>query len=303
MQGSEQGVKELLYGLSDTILFLFTTTFGLAIVGSALVTALSLRVYNAVKTRSLLATGAGGSMKAGEGLAIVLEEGTKIGAWVLTNLPALIAVLVVFTAVVGVGESLQQVDAVIANQRRIAELDTTIRNLERRYKVAEAKVLSQVDGVTTLEFTWFASGNPDKPISKQKISLPGKDIYFDAIVCNFAFSEIENGGARNLALPYRVFSEELAQKDGIPLEIMDARGIPYPYNREEGQLFGIEKLTFDERLAELLAIMSDDEESRKAGIVRSVYGSAVHKVVSTGDRISIWIEQSGGLTIKDAAGF
>jgi hypothetical protein len=39
------------------------------------------------------------------------------------------------------------------------------------------------------------------------------------------------------------------------------------------------------------------------GIVRSLYGDAVHRVAKKGDVFTVWVEQSGGLTVKDPAAF
>ena len=49
--------------------------------------------------------------------------------------------------------------------------------------------------------------------------------------------------------------------------------------------------------------MDDERSARLTGIVRSVYGSAVHRRVVPGERFSIWIEQSGGLVIKTPRDF
>jgi hypothetical protein len=49
--------------------------------------------------------------------------------------------------------------------------------------------------------------------------------------------------------------------------------------------------------------MRTDEAARGAGIVRSLYGDAVHRGVKKGDSFIVWVEQTGGLSVKDPTSF
>ena len=57
------------------------------------------------------------------------------------------------------------------------------------------------------------------------------------------------------------------------------------------------------RLGEIAVLLRDEKAARGAGVVRSLYGAALHRPVRRGDRFTIWAEQTGGLTIKDASAF
>jgi hypothetical protein len=48
--------------------------------------------------------------------------------------------------------------------------------------------------------------------------------------------------------------------------------------------------------------ITDKETARKEG-VRSAYGNAVHKRVREGQVITVWVEQTGGLVIKETEDF
>jgi hypothetical protein len=37
--------------------------------------------------------------------------------------------------------------------------------------------------------------------------------------------------------------------------------------------------------------------------VRSLYGDAVHRAARKGDSFTVWVEQSGGLSVKDSTSF
>jgi hypothetical protein len=84
---------------------------------------------------------------------------------------------------------------------------------------------------------------------------------------------------------------------------MDEHGVPLMYRRSGEELYGIGSEAYDARLAELMAALRTDEAARGAGIVRSLYGDAVHRGVKKGDSFIVWVEQSGGITIKDGASF
>jgi hypothetical protein len=75
------------------------------------------------------------------------------------------------------------------------------------------------------------------------------------------------------------------------------------YRRSADELYGIGLDAYEARLAELMAAFRTDEAARSSGIVRSLYGDAVHRGVKKGDSFSVWVEQSGGLSVKDATAF
>ena len=75
------------------------------------------------------------------------------------------------------------------------------------------------------------------------------------------------------------------------------------YRRSADELYGMDSSAYDARLAELMAVLRTDEAARGAGIVRSLYGNAVHRGVKKGDSFVVWVEQSGGLSVKDQSSF
>jgi len=66
---------------------------------------------------------------------------------------------------------------------------------------------------------------------------------------------------------------------------------------------GVSKDVFDARIAEISRMLASDEEARKAGIVRSVYGNAVHRALKPGEAFIVWTEQTGGLSVKEEEAF
>jgi hypothetical protein len=232
-----------------------------------------------------------------------LRELLGLGVKAAGALPALAGIAVALVLLVGIADATRAVDDYISGRKRVAELTTTVRNLERRYKAMEARIDEVKEGRIEATLAFYDYANPSSPAKTQSIDIAGKELFIDAIVCNFDYSEISAGKAVNLAIPFRVFSDEVSESDGVSLSVLDEKGLPLMYRRSADELYGIGLDAYEARLAELMAAFRTDEAARSSGIVRSLYGDAVHRGVKKGDSFSVWVEQSGGLSVKDATAF
>lgn len=296
-------LKPILYGISDAAVFLFTKPAGIAILGAALLAAAGARLWSAVSDRALAHRAAGEDFGRAAAAGAALRELVAMGVKAAAALPAMIGIAAVLIGVIALSDATRKVDEFVAAQKRISELSATVRNLQRRYKAVEVRVEEAKEGRIKAQLSFFDYGDPKAPPSRQTVEMPGREIFIDAIVCNFAYSEIAAGSAVNLAIPYKIFSDELPEARGIPLALLDGSGEPLMYHRSADQVYGISPEAFGERLGELMKSMRSDDEARGAGIVRSLYGDAVHKAAKAGESFAVWVEQSGGLSIKDSSSF
>ncbi len=296
-------VKKILFAYADIVRFLLATKAGVIVLLVLAAGFFLFRVWSAARARSLACEAADTKMSTGEALALLAKElyDTVLGA--IAALPAIVAVVAVSGTLYAVSDSLKSIDGMRLNAARINELSVVVRNLEKRQKVADVLITSVEGDISSMKLTYFDASSGQKSVSEQSVSVKGTDIYFDAIVCNFDYTEIASGRKVNLAIPYRVFSDQTSQANGALLALRDSKGVPFMYSREPGDIYGIAPEAYAVRLAELLAVLNDEEKARAEGIVRSIYGSAVHRRVKTGDRFSIWVEQSGGIVIKNAREF
>lgn len=290
---------ELVKKISSVIIFLVTTPAGYIIDALLLLLLLIFSFARALRRERLLALAAGTKFGPAQKIFVCTDALGRLLASLVANIPVLLIVGVLSVSVVAIGETIQKVEASIDASNRIKELQTVLRNLERSLKVAEIKILSTQNDRTTFEITFFDPANKQSIAETKTISIDGMDLYIDAIVLNFDYSEIAAGRQVNIAIPYRVFSDQVPQLNGISLGGVDSQGIPYMFHRSDDDIYGLAPETYRERLAELVRLISSDSNSRPAGIVRSLYGSALHKRVSTGDRLELRVEQSGGLTLKE----
>ncbi len=295
--------KAILFGLSDAAAFLFTKPLGLAVLVSVLLLAAGARLWTALSDRRLAAKAAGEDFGRGAAAGRALRELVGMGVRAAGALPAIAGIGIALVLLVGVADATRSVDEYIAGRKRVAELTATVRNLERRYKAIEARIDDVKDGRIKASLAFFDYKSPAVPAKTQSIDIAGKELFIDAIVCNFDYSEISAGKSVNLAIPFKVFSDEVSESDGVALTLMDEKGLPLMYKRTPDELLGIGSEAYEARLAELMAALRTDEAARGAGIVRSLYGDAVHRGVKKGDSFVVWVEQSGGLSVKDSSSF
>jgi hypothetical protein len=154
-----------------------------------------------------------------------------------------------------------------------------------------------VNSTTSLDIEYYGNSLSSPAIKKQSVQLKGFDIYFDAMVLNFDYAAIQDGNKHNLVLPYRMFSEAVPANEGIKLNYTDADSIPLIYKREAGEIYGLAEADYQSRMADFAKLIFDKDYARTMG-VRSFHGNAVHKKVTEGKTYEIWIEQTGGLVLK-----
>jgi hypothetical protein len=295
--------KSILYAISDAAAFLFATRTGLVILGAVLFLAAGTRLWTVLSDRALAHRAAGEAFGPGAAAGTALRELAGMGVKAAGALPAIAGIAAALVLLVGLSDATRKMDDYIAGRKRVAELTATLRNLERRYKAVDVHIDEAKDGRIKATLAFFDYKDPKAPARTQSVDIAGRELFIDAIVCNFGYSEIAGGERVNLALPFKAFSDELPEAQGIALSILDDSGTPLMYRRPPEQIYGIAPDAYSARLSELMASMRTDEAARGAGIVRSLYGDAVHRVAKKGDGFVIWVEESGGLTIKDESSF
>jgi hypothetical protein len=241
------------------------------------------------KTR-LLARAGGETSRAKIRLSVFLETGTKVFANFFKLLIAPAAVLVIFALMAGLTGAIRSVNEIAIRQKTINELTVAVKYLEQREKFLDITILSVQNNTTTMELRYTARDSADPAIPqvqwRRTEEIAGTDIYFDCLILNFTYSEIGEGRQKNIAIPYRIFSNTVAPLEGKKINEFIAAEIP----PEDG--YGEIPQKYREILRRLLE--NHDGLMKDAGI-RSINGSALHREVRGGDRFRLVIEQSGGI--------
>jgi hypothetical protein len=293
--------------LSSVFTFLFTNLFtnplGILISIAVLTCIVVIFLAYSVRKASLLSKIAGQKFGTGSVFLSIVESFGKLIFRLIVWLPALAMIVLITMSVTSLGSAIRKVEESFEAAKRIEDLTVLVKNLNRSYRVADIRILSLENSVTRMRIKFYDPSNPDAPIEEKEFSIAGRDIYFDALVLNFDYSRIADGKTINIAIPYRVFSESISQRDGIPLGAQDIMGTPYIFNRADADIYGLAPNVYRARLAEFMELIRDEEQARGNGIIRSVYGSAVHKRVNVGDHFEIRSEQTGGIVLKDIRNF
>jgi len=301
-----QSVHWILKPISDFVLFFFITTTGRILLIIWVLLYIIFTVMNAFWKREMVySRGSGHGRVSGiEKIYIFFSTLFDLVLAFISKVPLLLGILVFLVMVVGVSNGLDSVNKYVENNNKIAELKTVVAHLDQRYKVAEMKVLKQTFSEltsavsTSLRFTFFDAEGKAIPDNIQEFTINGSDIYVDALVLNFDYSQIETGEKGNLVVPYRIFSNEVPANQGTDINVFNAEKIPFIYQRDEKSIYGISKEKFNARLQELLNYANNEEAARKDG-VRAIYGNATHMRVWEGNIVEIWVEATGGLVMRN----
>lgn len=241
------------------------------------------------KTR-LLAKAGGETSRAKVRFSIFLESSGKFFSNFFRLLIAPVVVLVMFALMAGITGAIRSVNEIAIRQKTINELTVAVKYLEQREKFLDVTIVSVKDNISTLELRYTArdSGDPAIPQVQWRRTeeIAGTDIYFDCLILNFTYSEVGEGRQKNIAIPYRIFSNAVAPLEGKKINEFIAAEIP----QEDG--FGEIPPKYREILQRLLE--NRDDLMKEAGI-RSINGSALHREVRGGERFRLVIEQSGGI--------
>ncbi|MDR1072239.1 MAG: hypothetical protein LBL45_00990 [Treponema sp.] len=240
---------------------------------------------------SLLAHSAGRKKRLPVVFVSLGEAFGKLISNFLILLPILGGIVIAAGVTLGVFKAVSSINQFIDREKEIKALTIAINYLNQSDKTLDVRVRSVVDGAATLQLDYKASDPNDSSVPpvewRKTITIQGTEIHFDCVVFNFSYSEVGAGRQRNIAIPYRVFSNKVAAVDGVALFSGDEIAPEDDY--------GFIPAVYRERLARLLA---DADYARDMG-VRSVNGSDVWRAnVRAGDRFRIKVEQTGGLTLE-----
>jgi len=297
--------------IANFVWFLFSDSTGQLLLFTGFALFLILPAIDAVRVRTLNLKAASnfGSGRIGlmEKIYVFLSAVSKNFTKIIANGPILLVSLLLLLLVVGMSKGIDGINQFTENQKHIKELSTVIKQLDQRYKVAEVTVTERnpKSDTTKLSIRFFDNSLNQYIDKKQDITLRGGIIYFDAMILNFDYSEITGNEKKNLVLPYRIFTNAIPPNKGVALNLKDEKGVPYIYKRNKAEVYGLEIELYNNCLQEFASYLTDEEAARKAGIRNFNGGNAVHTFtqVKTGQKFTVWVEQTGGLVIKDSEDF
>lgn len=286
--------------LSRGILALFTSLKGLIIIASALLVWLVISLTFEILQQKRLAAAGNTKLNWFEIFIRSLKMFTEKLFAVSTYLPVVIMTIFIALGISALTQSVFQIKDFVDNTKKIQELNTALKHLDRQYQTAKIRVENITGENLYLKISFYDFYG--KEVKTQLVKLKGREFFIDSLVCNFQYSQIENGEKINLTIPYKIFSDQIPPEKGINLLGTDSEGIPFVYKRNPEDLYGITESEFSETLKTLAEILESDKAAKEKGIIRSIYGNAIHKRPETpGEEFILWTLQSGGLNLSPPA--
>jgi SAM-dependent methyltransferase len=146
----------------------------------------------------------------------------------------------------------------------------------------------------TLRFQEFRESGD--PLSPSTLTLPGEEIYLDALVTVFDSEAVRTGEAKSLYRFRRIFTDRVPPRQGVAL-YRDAHafdGIPQPYVHSTIER-DIQRLVW-ERLWSLIEQPAYAEAQR----VRTFLGQAVYARMALGGCYTVTLQNHGGLLLTNS---
>lgn len=178
-------------------------------------------------------------------------------------------------------------------KQRLEVYLTILKHIDRRARVEVLRQATDQQGnlQTTIRFT--ETDDTGKPINVgRELTLPGQEVYFDALVIKFDDHFVEQGDplkGQALMLFRRIFSSSMRAEDGFAI---DKEGEP-PETYIEGQgASGFEKELW-KRFWEL----ANDEKLAKEHGVRAIHGDAPYMRMEPGRVYEICLRSTGEVII------
>lgn len=182
-------------------------------------------------------------------------------------------------------------------------LRQAISRLTSESDIGRLRVIDQQlsDGqlYTTLE---FQPGSVDAmpPAAIQQLTLPGDEIHFDALVVTFDPQLVADGKGRAMYLWRRVYSDEMAPRDGLPLYLEDQ--IPPLYRELFAPRSWLDRLLLREdeepRFWQAVWQLARDPDRLSQWGIRAVQGNAVYARLRTGDQFRFRFTATGQILLE-----
>ncbi len=187
-------------------------------------------------------------------------------------------------------------ERVIAEQQRIiASLEQKLDRLWSENLVADLRVDDVGEGSSTVTFVQYAPGT-EEPVFKKTMTLPGREVYIDALVVKFERRFVDAGDGlrgRSLFMFRRAFGDAQRPVDGVPLFASDPSGLIPAVAAVDALPSDFER----EIWSRFWRYANDPGLARENG-VRVAQGEAPHVEVVKRQVYQLTLRPGGGLEIK-----
>lgn len=161
------------------------------------------------------------------------------------------------------------------------KLARALGNLQQESQIGYAKVLEQFEGeegqlMTRLKFVETRPGRPLEIVLEKEYTIPGDVVHFDALIVSFPDRLVMDGKAKSIYLWRRIYSDQMAPANGLPIE--EYGDIPARYTELTEILDGKREAEFWEQIWRL----ANDPAALEEHQIKAIYGNVVYRKVRPG---------------------
>lgn len=288
----EEGSRSL-KGVVDVLIFiakfLFLTPWGWILIGVALVSMVVVRIRNR-KDEVTFYSAIGGI--------------TETLFWLYTNMTSILIGVFVVLVLSLLLSGFQEFSDSLRLFKEVKTLSTTLKNLKAERKVLELKVSSaRSNGTNRMNvnvkyFAYSPVKDADIATGEKVFTVEGEKLYVDFGVINFAYAQIENGEAVNIAFPHRLYSETVAYDSGADI-FASAQAMPLSFQLSDEDIYVQSRADYETEMKKIFAAATNATQARRLG-VRTAYGQSVaFTPTSDAEKVyRIYTTGTGGVVLK-----
>ncbi|URA10296.1 hypothetical protein [Thermospira aquatica] len=226
----------------------------------------------------------------------VLNLSEKMGS-LLISLPQIVIALVFLFAIAFFDRDIRLFVENLRLAREKTVLAQTLKNLRFEGKILEITVAQHPSGYELVLSYFTHSPWQQRPLLKhqERIVVGEQRVYVDFGVCNFDYTVVGEGGAYNLAFPYRLYTARQSPERGYSL-FSGEKGILWHFAIPEEELLGMEGRDFFSMGQKIVASITNASLAKKLGI-RTFYGQALALDLVPGKRYEFVTTGTGGVKL------
>ncbi len=197
---------------------------------------------------------------------------------------------------VAAGREQELEQSIVEAAQRQRVLEGMIDRLTRSRRLAQIVVTEQQIGPaglpTETTLLMVELGEDETPVARHCFTIPGHIAFFDGLVVKFDHEAVATAHpmrGQTVVLLQRVYSDQLAPKDGEPIDAVG--GVPAGYAGSE------RPLDFEKKLWERFWDLCTDPALAAEYGVRVAQGEAVYKPMKPGVLYELTVDADGGLNL------
>ncbi len=186
--------------------------------------------------------------------------------------------------------------------REVKMLEAALKNLKTERKIMELRAGPKMEGedrkiqVKIKFYAYSPAKDADIAAGDAEYIIPGRRLFADFGVFNFDYSLIEKGLAKNIAFPYRLYSDSLSHENGESI-FFRKDALPYTFSLDEKDIYILDRNDYQTEIFKIISAVTNESAAHKLG-VRTSYGEAFGLVPNPERTYTFYSTGTGGIIVR-----